>query len=228
MQDLIIALDLSTPQGTQGTLAAASMNGSIMEVLLEQTVGAEGDHCSGVIPTIDAALHTLGASKESIKRMMIPTGPGSFTGLRLGFATAKAFALSWGITIDLVDGAEVRAIQWAQTHSESAEKTICTVTFISRSSCLFNSYTTDSFRNVTLTQESQMTLADAEQTLLKTVDNILWDERSFTAKTLSTGVLFPLRANLLIRARPHAKTLQELSEFSQIAAASPRYPGSKF
>lgn len=49
-------------------------------------------HSETLMPAIDHALSFCGASQKDLKAVYICNGPGSFTGLRIGLATAKGIA----------------------------------------------------------------------------------------------------------------------------------------
>ncbi|MEW5925297.1 MAG: tRNA (adenosine(37)-N6)-threonylcarbamoyltransferase complex dimerization subunit type 1 TsaB, partial [Candidatus Zixiibacteriota bacterium] len=54
-------------------------------------------HAEFIFKLIDDVLSQAGLDKNEIEGIVIATGPGSFTGLRVGMAAAKALVLSLGI-----------------------------------------------------------------------------------------------------------------------------------
>ena len=50
-----------------------------------------------VLQEIDAALEAAEASREDISRLAVGTGPGSYTGLRMGLVTARALSFALGV-----------------------------------------------------------------------------------------------------------------------------------
>ncbi len=54
-------------------------------------------HAEALFPMIEALLADAGASYGDLTRIAICTGPGSFTGLRVGVAAARGLALGLGI-----------------------------------------------------------------------------------------------------------------------------------
>lgn len=56
-------------------------------------------HSETLMPAIDHAITFCGANKRDLKAIYICNGPGSFTGLRIGLATAKGIA--FGLNIPL-------------------------------------------------------------------------------------------------------------------------------
>jgi tRNA threonylcarbamoyladenosine biosynthesis protein TsaB len=56
-------------------------------------------HSQMLVPMIEQALNNINLSPEEIKTVAVSIGPGSFTGLRIGLATAKGFAIGAGAKI---------------------------------------------------------------------------------------------------------------------------------
>lgn len=54
-------------------------------------------HAEALFPMIDAVLARAGATHADLSRIAVCTGPGSFTGLRIGVAAARGLALALGI-----------------------------------------------------------------------------------------------------------------------------------
>ena len=50
-------------------------------------------HSQMLVPAIEQALSNINLDSEQIKTVAVSIGPGSFTGLRIGLATAKGFAM---------------------------------------------------------------------------------------------------------------------------------------
>lgn len=60
-------------------------------------------HVEQVVPRVDAALAHAGWRTRDLSAVAIAAGPGSFTGLRVGMAAAKAIALAGEISLVSVD-----------------------------------------------------------------------------------------------------------------------------
>jgi tRNA threonylcarbamoyladenosine biosynthesis protein TsaB len=54
------------------------------------------DYSEWLLPSVDAVLHESGVRMEEIDVVAASTGPGSFTGLRVGLTTVKAWAEVYG------------------------------------------------------------------------------------------------------------------------------------
>jgi tRNA threonylcarbamoyladenosine biosynthesis protein TsaB len=90
---LILALDASTPVTT---VALARSNGR--EVLAEVSLTARGAS-ETLLPAIHAALDLAGEDLGSVGRVLAGVGPGTFTGIRIAAATARALSAGAGIPL---------------------------------------------------------------------------------------------------------------------------------
>jgi tRNA threonylcarbamoyladenosine biosynthesis protein TsaB len=60
-------------------------------------------HAREVVPTIDTLLRAEALNPADLTGIMVSRGPGSYTGLRVGLATAKALAYATGCQLRAVD-----------------------------------------------------------------------------------------------------------------------------
>ncbi len=81
----VLALDTSTMMASIGLFDEDRLVG---EVSLSQ----EATHSESLVPLIKTMLENLSLKIEDIDLYVVAIGPGSFTGLRIGAATIKAFA----------------------------------------------------------------------------------------------------------------------------------------
>ncbi len=65
----------------------------------EYTTNFKKTHSQTLLPMMDAILQMLGISMSEIDAIAVSGGPGSFTGLRIGSATAKGLGLALNIPI---------------------------------------------------------------------------------------------------------------------------------
>lgn len=73
------------------------------EILAEYTINMGMTHSEGLLPQLEQLLQRTGVEKKEIGLLAISMGPGSFTGLRIGLATAEAMAYSWQCCLHGVD-----------------------------------------------------------------------------------------------------------------------------
>ncbi|HXB53597.1 MAG TPA: tRNA (adenosine(37)-N6)-threonylcarbamoyltransferase complex dimerization subunit type 1 TsaB [Vicinamibacteria bacterium] len=83
----ILAVDTSTPWGSVALREGTKTRG---EVRLQ---GGEG-HSRWLLPAIDSLLGGLGLAASDVEAYAVATGPGSFTGLRVGISTIQGLALA--------------------------------------------------------------------------------------------------------------------------------------
>lgn len=86
-------------------------------LIAEWTVQRKLTHSEQLIPHMDAMLSDAGISKEDITAVASAVGPGSFTGLRIGLATAKTIARIWNVPLIGVDTTE--ALAWNMAGSQA-------------------------------------------------------------------------------------------------------------
>jgi tRNA threonylcarbamoyladenosine biosynthesis protein TsaB len=102
---LILAADTS---GKNGSLALARVSAGQLETL-EVVPLAGGTFSAQLVPQIAALLHHHGYSKREIDALVVVSGPGSFTGLRVGLAAIKGLAEVLGKPIAAVSLLEAAA-----------------------------------------------------------------------------------------------------------------------
>jgi tRNA threonylcarbamoyladenosine biosynthesis protein TsaB len=60
---------------------------------------SEGSHSENLMPLIDSLITEAGLQREDLELVACMEGPGSFTGLRIGFAAAKGLSLALNIPL---------------------------------------------------------------------------------------------------------------------------------
>ena len=68
-------------------------------MIAEITLQTDKTHSERLMPHIDLLLTMAGISGESLDGIAASIGPGSFTGLTIGLATAKALAFAWDVPL---------------------------------------------------------------------------------------------------------------------------------
>lgn len=100
---VVLAIETST----QVSSVAVAREG---RVLAELTMQARLTHSETLLVHIDAALRMAAVKKEELSAIVISLGPGSFTGLRIGLAAAKAMA--YALNIELVGVSTLAALAY--------------------------------------------------------------------------------------------------------------------
>ena len=80
------------------------------KLVAEWTVQKRLTHSEQLIPHMDEILKDAGVDQKEITAIAAAKGPGSFTGLRIGLATAKTAAYIWKVPLIGVDTLE--ALVW--------------------------------------------------------------------------------------------------------------------
>lgn len=102
---MILAIDSSS-------LVASVALVSEDSVVAEYTINLKKTHSQTLLPMIDEIFKMTGLDKKEIKAVAITGGPGSFTGLRIGAATAKGLALALGLDIISIPTIDVMAYNY--------------------------------------------------------------------------------------------------------------------
>jgi tRNA threonylcarbamoyladenosine biosynthesis protein TsaB len=100
----VLTLVLDTAQNACS--AAVSRNGVIVAHASE---AMQRGHQERLAPMVEAVMGTSGADFEALSRIGVTIGPGSFTGLRVGLAFAKALSLALDIPCIGVNSLEALA-----------------------------------------------------------------------------------------------------------------------
>ena len=79
-------------------------------VLCEYTAQNRNTHSANLIPMVEAALYSAGKTIGEMDAVAAVTGPGSFTGVRIGVATAKGLAHGAGIPCIPVNALEAMSL----------------------------------------------------------------------------------------------------------------------
>lgn len=89
---LVLGIETSSELGG---VALANEAGAIVEKLTEKRL----NHSEELIRLIDSVLKGLKSGLDDLHGVAVSMGPGSFTGLRVGLATAKGLCLSKGLPL---------------------------------------------------------------------------------------------------------------------------------
>ncbi len=101
---LILALDTATRTPTLALVGAAG------EVIDERQWQSEHRHGEQLLQRLDDLLTAAGATPSELTGVIVGIGPGSFTGLRIGLATAKTIAYSLEVPIVGVSTSQALAL----------------------------------------------------------------------------------------------------------------------
>lgn len=96
MSSLILAIDTATPAVTAGV---ARRDGEQIEVLAQRVTVDARAHAEQLTPNAVGALADAGVGVGDLEAVVVGCGPGPFTGLRVGMATAAAYGHALGVPV---------------------------------------------------------------------------------------------------------------------------------
>ena len=105
---MILGLDTATPATVVAVLPAA---GEPVELRHEPGPGERPGHAAQLLPLARRALEAVGATFADVRRIGVGVGPGTFTGLRIGVATARALAQATGAEVAGISTLEALAVE---------------------------------------------------------------------------------------------------------------------
>jgi tRNA threonylcarbamoyladenosine biosynthesis protein TsaB len=103
---IVLGLDTATSATVVGVLGA---DGIVHEVRDDPPPGARPAHAARLLGAVEEALAAAGVGWEEVTRLAVGVGPGSFTGLRIGIATARGLAQARHIPVTGVSTLEALA-----------------------------------------------------------------------------------------------------------------------
>ncbi|WP_416196469.1 tRNA (adenosine(37)-N6)-threonylcarbamoyltransferase complex dimerization subunit type 1 TsaB [Selenomonas sp.] len=102
----ILSMDTSTQVSSVAVLARGQLAAEI-------TMQARLTHSETLMPHVAQALAMAGVKKEALTGIAVSVGPGSFTGLRIGLAAAKAMSYALAVPLVGISSLEALALHYA-------------------------------------------------------------------------------------------------------------------
>lgn len=96
MSELVLAIDTATPAVTAGVVRRGNDG---VTVLAERVTVDPRAHAERLTPNVLAAVQDAGITVDDFDAVVVGCGPGPFTGLRVGMATAAAYGHALGIPV---------------------------------------------------------------------------------------------------------------------------------
>ncbi len=117
---LLLCLETSSP--VCGVALAHLPSG---ELLAQAELRVEKSHASHLLPLAESLLQLSGYTLADVGAVALSAGPGSYTGLRIGAATAKGLCTALGIPLIAVSTLRVLARQVADSLPEPSRFRFC-------------------------------------------------------------------------------------------------------
>ena len=102
---IVVGMDTATPSTVAGVLLD---DGRVLEARDDPAGPSRGDHAARLLVLVEGLLARAEVSWDAVGRIAVGAGPGGFTGLRIGIATARALAQATGLP--LVPVSSLRAL----------------------------------------------------------------------------------------------------------------------
>ncbi len=93
---IVLGFDTATPATVVGLRLA---DGSTLQARDDPGAGERPGHTTRLLPLASELLAQAGLSWSALERVAVGVGPGTFTGLRIGVATARGLAQSLGVEL---------------------------------------------------------------------------------------------------------------------------------
>jgi tRNA threonylcarbamoyladenosine biosynthesis protein TsaB len=90
----ILAIDTALP-----AVSACVLEDSAETAIAAESVPMERGHAEALLPLVDRVMARCEGGFAALDRIAVTVGPGSFTGLRVGIAAARAIGLACGIPV---------------------------------------------------------------------------------------------------------------------------------
>jgi tRNA threonylcarbamoyladenosine biosynthesis protein TsaB len=93
---IVAGIDTASPSTVAGVLLA---DGRIVEARDDPPEGSRGEHAARLLALLEQALAQAETKWDEVDRIAVGIGPGGFTGLRIGIATARALAQGYDLPL---------------------------------------------------------------------------------------------------------------------------------
>ena len=165
-----------------------------------QTLEEGRRHASDLLPALDLLLGEIRSNRDEIDAVIVGTGPGSYTGLRVGIATALGLAMGTAAALQAVPSVEALAHEALEPGETGA------TLLDARSEQLYFALYQRDTESVNTLAQPQTTTAEELPSLLPPDAVIICDQ----AAALAAGLSPDLRARVRSGHSPSARTILEL------------------
>ena len=153
----ILALDSS---GLVASVAVVESDGVESQTLAEYTVNYKKTHSQTLLPMLDEVASMIDLDLNTIDAIAVAGGPGSFTGLRIGSATAKGLGLALNKPLIHVPTLEGLAYNLCGT-----KELVCPIMDARRGQVYTGIYSFEGTRMITLEDQMAVSIEELAQKL---------------------------------------------------------------
>jgi len=222
-----LSIDLSS---ALGSTSVHRLENDTLTLVSSVSLNDEYKHSEKLVPMLSNMLSDIRIDVADIDRFVTNRGPGSFTGLRVAFATIKALAMAHGKPIDTVSGSEARALAWTSAEKSSLPyDDVFVLTHVSLNryvNARFQVRGGNQLRMVSeVLTEGFFREPDVEAGLVLIDGKV---PRDLLPQSEEIKIVeFPITARYLAESLPKAATRQTFSSVQEWVALSPVYFGDK-
>ena len=116
---LVLALDTATLTASLAVVRDPSTGSGQAPIVLATADVVTPTHSDVLLPALDALVRDAGVAPRDLDAIAVGAGPGSFTGLRIGMATAKGIAFAADRPLWLVSSLAALAWDAAAAHASA-------------------------------------------------------------------------------------------------------------
>ncbi|QGH33134.1 tRNA (adenosine(37)-N6)-threonylcarbamoyltransferase complex dimerization subunit type 1 TsaB [Gracilibacillus salitolerans] len=162
------------------------------EVKTEYTANIKRNYSVGLMPAIDHVMQESQTTPDQLDRIVVAKGPGSYTGVRIGLATAKTMAWTLNIPIVAISSLELLA------HNVRQQNVLISPFFDARRGLVYTGLYESNYDRIHVKKEDQNILMeqwlDELQSYQKTVIFLSQDikqHQGLIRKKLAKSAIFP-------------------------------------
>lgn len=167
-------------------------------------------HSEWIIEAVQSLVAELPSRR--ISRILLADAAGSYTGLRIAMATAKAFFFFWECPIEVMDCSELRFLEWKLANPEFRMGTVAVVHQHSG-----RRYQLQTFR------VKEENFQSEEKRIVGADFSFSGFDRILVAPGMGFGTPVVLGNEGLVRQREAAKSMKTYASYEALAALSPSY-----
>jgi tRNA threonylcarbamoyladenosine biosynthesis protein TsaB len=176
----MLILGMDTTSVTASVAVADVDQGKVKKYSLF-TVKTEMKHSENIMTMLDSALKMYGGDISQVEAFAVTSGPGSFTGVRIGVTTVKGLAFSTQKTC--VDVSSLEAV----AYNQNTDSTICVLMDARRNQFYYAFFRWDDDKLIRLTPDSADSAEIISEKLSQYDKVVVCGDGSYVFKELYSG-----------------------------------------